>query len=111
VFHPVGFFVFSAKLRRTNMLFADFALHVQSVAAWLTIGLVVGWLAGKVMDSPSYGSIGDVVLGAIGAVVCGAAFGFFVEGDPSFWAGLLTALIGACVLIGGGRIVAARASA
>jgi uncharacterized membrane protein YeaQ/YmgE (transglycosylase-associated protein family) len=93
------------------MLLANFALHVESLAAWLAIGLVIGWLAGKVMDNPSYGTIGDVALGAVGAVVSGASFGFFVEGEPSFWAGLLTALIGACVLIGVARTVAARLSA
>jgi len=90
------------------MLFATFTLRPESVAAWLAIGLAAGWLAGKVMDSPSYGTIGDLALGAIGAVVCGALLGFFVEGEPSFWVGLLLALGGACFLIGVCRIIVAR---
>ncbi len=93
------------------MLFASFALHPQSVAAWIVIGLVVGWLAGKVMEYPSYGIIGDLALGAIGAFVGGGGLGFFGEGEPSFWIGLVTALVGACVFVGVGRAVAARLNA
>ena len=93
------------------MLFATFTLHPESVAAWLAIGLAAGWLAGKVMESPSYGTIGDLALGAIGAVVCGASLGFFVEGEPSFWVGLLLALGGACFLIGVCRIIVALMNA
>jgi uncharacterized membrane protein YeaQ/YmgE (transglycosylase-associated protein family) len=92
------------------MLFANFALHPEGVAAWLAIGLVAGWLAGKMMEYPSYGVIGDLALGAIGAAVGGAALGFFVEGEPSFWIALLTALAGACIFIGIARVVAARLS-
>jgi uncharacterized membrane protein YeaQ/YmgE (transglycosylase-associated protein family) len=93
------------------MLFASFALNPQSIAAWLAIGLAAGWLAGKVMESPTYGTIGDLTLGAIGAVICGASLGFFVDGEPSFWIGLLLAAAGACVLIGICRFIAARANA
>jgi uncharacterized membrane protein YeaQ/YmgE (transglycosylase-associated protein family) len=93
------------------MLFASFVLHPASVAAWLAIGLAAGWLAGKVMENPSYGTIGDLVLGAVAAVVCGASLGFFVDGDPSFWVGLLVAAAGACVVIGLCRAVVARMNA
>jgi len=93
------------------MLFASFTLHPQSVAAWLVIGLVIGWLAGKVMEYPSYGIIGDLALGAIGAVIGGAALGFFGDGDPSFWIGLVTALVGACVFVGVAHAVVARLNA
>ena len=93
------------------MLFASFAFHPESVAAWLAIGLAAGWLAGKVMESPTYGTVGDLALGALGAVVCAGSLGFFVEGEPSFWIGLLMATAGACVLIGVCRFIAARANA
>jgi uncharacterized membrane protein YeaQ/YmgE (transglycosylase-associated protein family) len=93
------------------MLFATFVLHPESVAAWLAIGLAAGWLAGKVMEAPTYGTIGDLALGAIGAVASGASLGFFVEGEPSFWAGLGLAIVGACVLISVCRFIAARANA
>ena len=93
------------------MLFASFALSPQGIAAWLCIGAAIGWLAGKVMEYPTYGIIGDLILGVIGAVVGGGGLGFFSEGEPSFWIGLVTALVGACVFVGVGRAVAARLNA
>jgi uncharacterized membrane protein YeaQ/YmgE (transglycosylase-associated protein family) len=93
------------------MLFASFGLSPQSIAAWLCIGVAVGWLAGKVMEYPTYGIIGDLVLGAIGAVVGGGVLGFFIESEFLFWIALVTALVGACVLVGVGRAVAARLNA
>jgi uncharacterized membrane protein YeaQ/YmgE (transglycosylase-associated protein family) len=93
------------------MLLADFVLPPASVAAWLVAGLIFGWLAGKVAENPSYGTMGDLLLGSIGAIVCGASWGFFVTGDPVFWVALVMACIGACVVIVLGRVIAARLSA
>ena len=89
------------------MLFANLVFPPASVAAWLAVGVAAGWLAGKVMETPSYGTIGDLSLGAIGAAICGASFGFFVDGEPSFWFALLAAIGGACVFIGVARAVTA----
>ena len=45
------------------------------VLIWfLLVGLVAGWLAGKIMKGSGYGVIGDIVLGVIGAVVGGFLF-------------------------------------
>jgi uncharacterized membrane protein YeaQ/YmgE (transglycosylase-associated protein family) len=41
---------------------------------FLLVGLIAGWLAGKVMKGSGYGVIGDVVLGVIGAYVGGFLF-------------------------------------
>ena len=38
---------------------------------FLLIGLVAGWLAGKIMKGSGYGIIGDLVLGIVGAFVGG----------------------------------------
>jgi uncharacterized membrane protein YeaQ/YmgE (transglycosylase-associated protein family) len=93
------------------MLFADLAFHPGGIASWLVVGLTVGWLAGKVMENPSYGIIGDLLLGSIGAVIGGASLGFFVTGEPDFWLGALTALMGACPVVVAGRIVVAQMNA
>jgi uncharacterized membrane protein YeaQ/YmgE (transglycosylase-associated protein family) len=93
------------------MLFAGLVLHPGSVAAWLAVGLIAGWLAGKVMETPSYGIMGDLLLGSFGAFVGGALPGFFVAGDPAYLVAVLTAFIGACILIVVARVVAARLSA
>jgi len=93
------------------MIFADLILHPGSIAVWLFVGLIIGGVAAKMMENPSYGIMGDLLLGSIGAVVGGAMVGFFVQGDPAFWLAVLTALTGAFVAVVGGRVVVARLSA
>ena len=93
------------------MIFANLALTPAGVAVWIVVGLIIGWLAAKMLENPSYGLMGDLLLGSIGAVVGGALLGFFVEGTPGFGIAVLTALIGAFVVVVGGRLVVARLSA
>jgi len=66
----------------------------------ILVGLIAGWLAGKIMQGSGYGTVGDIVLGILGGVVGGwlvQLFGFFPAG------GLITSIIvatlGAIVLI------------
>jgi uncharacterized membrane protein YeaQ/YmgE (transglycosylase-associated protein family) len=87
------------------MIFADMALDLGSLVMWLVVGLSAVWLAGRVMDEPSYGSSGDLLLGLAGALIGGLGFGFFVTGDPSFWGAFLVAILGACILIAVVRVV------
>ena len=93
------------------MIFANLALTPAGVAVWIVVGLIMGWLAAKMLENPSYGLMGDLLLGSIGAVVGGALLGFFVEGTPGFGIAVLTALAGAFVVVVGGRLVVARLSA
>jgi uncharacterized membrane protein YeaQ/YmgE (transglycosylase-associated protein family) len=41
---------------------------------FLLIGLVAGWLAGKLTKGSGYGVLGDIVLGVLGAFVGGFLF-------------------------------------
>jgi uncharacterized membrane protein YeaQ/YmgE (transglycosylase-associated protein family) len=41
----------------------------------LVIGLISGWLAGKIMKGAGFGLVGDLVVGVLGAVVGGWLFG------------------------------------
>jgi uncharacterized membrane protein YeaQ/YmgE (transglycosylase-associated protein family) len=45
----------------------------RGIIAWLFLGLVAGWLAGKLSRGRGYGCITDIVLGLIGSVI-GAGF-------------------------------------
>ena len=58
---------------------------------FLIIGIVAGWLAGKLVRGAGFGLVGDLVLGVIGAFVGGWVLGL--------------AGVTACVLIG--RLVSA----
>lgn len=92
------------------MLLVIFIDEPGSVVAWLVVGLIAGRLAGKVMQTPGHGVIGDLLLGLIGAVAGGVLPSLFVS-NPGFWVGVLTALIGACIVIGGARAIVVRLTA
>ncbi len=66
----------------------------------LIIGLIAGWLAGKLMRGSGYGIVADLVLGLVGAVVGSWLFrqlGIVAVGSVGF---LAMATIGALVLVG-----------
>jgi len=42
-----------------------------SLVIFLLVGLVAGWLAGRLIRGGGYGLIGDLVIGVIGAVIGG----------------------------------------
>ncbi len=42
---------------------------------WCIVGLISGWLAGKVMKGSGFGVLMDIVVGIIGAIIGGWIFG------------------------------------
>lgn len=38
---------------------------------WIVVGLIAGWITGKIMKGSGYGTIMDIVLGIAGALVGG----------------------------------------
>ena len=46
----------------------------RSLLGWLLVGLIAGWLAGKVSRGRGFGCIADVILGLVGAVLGGWIF-------------------------------------
>ena len=44
-------------------------LSNQSLLVILVVGIVAGWLAGRVMSGGGYGLIGDLIVGLIGAFI------------------------------------------
>ena len=66
---------------------------------FLLVGLVAGWLAGKVMKGSGYGVIGDIVLGVIGAFVGGLLFGLVGISAHGTIGAIVVATIGAIVLV------------
>ncbi len=89
-------------------IFAEIILNPGGVVAWLVVGLVAGFLAGKVMRGAGYGLIGDIVTGLIGAFLGGFLFGLVVSGDAGFWGSIVVAFVGACILIVIARFVALK---
>lgn len=63
------------------------------------LGIIAGWLAGKIMSGGGYGLIGDLLLGAVGGLFGGWLFGLLGLTTAGTIGRLITATIGAIVLI------------
>jgi uncharacterized membrane protein YeaQ/YmgE (transglycosylase-associated protein family) len=66
---------------------------------FLIIGIVAGWLAGKIMRGGGFGLIGDLVVGVIGALLGGFLFGMLGLSANGLIGSLVTATVGAIVLL------------
>ena len=44
-------------------------LSNESLLVIIFVGIVAGWLAGRVMEGGGFGLIGDLIVGLIGAVI------------------------------------------
>lgn len=73
--------------------------NVNSLIWFLLIGGLAGFLAGKFMRGRGFGVAGDVIIGILGGVVGGFLFGVFGLASYSLLGSLLTATVGAIVLI------------
>ena len=67
---------------------------------WCIVGLIAGFLAGKVMKGGGFGVVMDIVIGIVGAVIGGWVFGMLGV-NPGFGliGSILVAFIGACILL------------
>ena len=71
----------------------------RGLVAWLFLGLVAGWLAGKLSRGRGYGCITDIILGLVGSFIGGWVFtklGIFGGG---FIYSLAAATLGAVILV------------
>ena len=50
-------------------------LMISGLIWWILVGLIAGWLAGKVMKGSGFGVLMDIVVGIVGAIVGGWIFG------------------------------------
>jgi uncharacterized membrane protein YeaQ/YmgE (transglycosylase-associated protein family) len=71
----------------------------QSLLGWVVIGLVAGWLAGKLSRGRGYGCITDIVLGILGSFIGGWIFVKLGILGGGFWYSLAAATVGAVVLV------------
>lgn len=49
-------------------------LSNQSLLVILFVGLVAGWLAGKIVRGTGFGIIGDIIVGILGALIASLLF-------------------------------------
>ena len=68
--------------------------------AWIIIGGLAGWIAGKIKNS-SQGFLGNILVGIIGGVLGGWLLGVLGLDVASggFWFSLFTAVLGSVILL------------
>lgn len=74
-------------------------MDFSNLVIFLLIGVIAGWLAGKIMKGGGFGLLGNMVLGVIGAFIGGYLFGLFGIAAGGFLGSLVTATVGAIVLL------------
>jgi len=74
-------------------------MSVENLILFLVVGVVAGWMAGRIMKGAGFGLLGDMVVGVIGAFVGGWLFGLLGIATGGILGLLVTALVGALVLL------------
>jgi uncharacterized membrane protein YeaQ/YmgE (transglycosylase-associated protein family) len=78
----------------------------KSVIGWLIVGLIAGWLAGKVSRGRGFGCIANVVLGLVGAILGGWIFTKLGILGGGLIYSIAAATVGAVVLVAIARLFA-----
>jgi uncharacterized membrane protein YeaQ/YmgE (transglycosylase-associated protein family) len=86
----------------------------HGLIAWIIIGVVAGWITGKLMRGSGYGFIMDMVVGLIGALIggfIGNSLGFGTASQHGMIVSIIIAVIGAVILTALLRLVTGRRAA
>lgn len=82
---------------------------MHGILWWILVGLVAGWLTGKVMKGSGFGVLGDIVVGILGALAGGFLFGLLgMPGSGGLLYSIFVAFLGAVILTWLFRLIAGR---
>jgi uncharacterized membrane protein YeaQ/YmgE (transglycosylase-associated protein family) len=72
----------------------------RGIIGWLLIGLIAGWLAGKIARGRGFGCITDIILGLVGSFLGGWIFTRLgISATNGLLYSLAAATVGAVVLV------------
>ena len=75
-------------------------LEPGGVIAWIFVGLIAGWMTGKVMKGAGYGAFRDIILGIVGAFIGGFLTSVFgIQGQADLLGSIVIAFVGATILV------------
>ena len=73
---------------------------ISGLIWWIAVGLIAGWLAGKVMKGRGFGVLMDIVIGMVGAIIGGWVFGLLgIYSNGGLIGSVLVAFVGAVILL------------
>jgi uncharacterized membrane protein YeaQ/YmgE (transglycosylase-associated protein family) len=73
--------------------------YERGLIGWIVIGLIAGWLAGKIARGAGYGCVTDIILGLVGSVLGGWLFMKLGILGGGFLYSLAAATVGAIILV------------
>ena len=72
---------------------------MSNIIYWIIVGVIAGWLTGKLMKGSGYGFIMDMVVGLVGALIGGWVAGLLgFGGSHGMIVTILIAVAGAVIL-------------
>ena len=71
----------------------------QTLLYIIIVGIIAGFLAGKIMKGSGFGLLGDLVVGVIGAIFGGFVLGLIGLHGSGYIGEIIIAVIGACLLL------------
>lgn len=75
-------------------------MSLESLLLLLVVGLIAGWLAGRLIRGGGFGLVGDLVVGVLGAFLGGWLFGKLgISAGGGLLGMLITAFVGAVILV------------
>jgi uncharacterized membrane protein YeaQ/YmgE (transglycosylase-associated protein family) len=74
-------------------------MDLMSILIFLALGAVAGWLAGLIMKGGGFGLVINIIVGIVGAIIGGWVFGFLGITTESFVGSMVTAVVGAVILL------------
>jgi uncharacterized membrane protein YeaQ/YmgE (transglycosylase-associated protein family) len=74
-------------------------MDITGVIIFLVVGAVAGWLAGTLMKGKGFSLLVNIVVGVIGAVLGGGVFGFLGIAVGGLMGSIITATVGAVLLL------------
>ncbi len=78
----------------------------RTLIGWLIVGLIAGWLAGKVSRGRGFGCIANIILGLIGAIIGGWIFTKLNILGGGLLYSIAAATLGAVILVAIARLFA-----
>lgn len=75
------------------------AFDFVSLIIFLIVGLIAGWLADVAVKDVSFGLLGHLIIGVIGAFIGGFLFGLIGIGSGGIVWAIISAFVGAVVLL------------
>lgn len=83
-------------------------MSTEHLFLFLVIGVVAGFLAGKIMRGAGYGLVGDLIVGVIGSFIGVWVFGLFGIAAGGILGLLVASVVGALLLLYVIRLVKKR---